>query len=216
MRHNIRLVLVDDHPMFREGVALTLGAEVDMKVVGQGCNVDDALHLVKKKSPDLVLLDILMDGGGLNAAKQIGSQHPSCKVVMLTSSEEEEDVLEALNIGARGYILKGIAGPELVRIIRSIEAGESYVNPALAANLLGCASTSNTSTRGGQSGHLSDLTERELETLKLVSKGLSNKEVARELCLSDKTIKSYMTSILQKLNVRNRVEASMLVRMQQK
>ncbi|MEH6823076.1 MAG: response regulator transcription factor [Motiliproteus sp.] len=210
MRHNIRLVLIDDHPMFREGVALTLGTESDMKVVGQGCNAEDALRLVKKKSPDLVLLDIMMAGGGLNAAKLIVSKYPLCKVIMLTSSEDEDDIREAMNIGARGYILKGIRGPELVRIVHSIQAGEAYVDPSLAANLLSIGGAS--TKEGDATGPLSELTTRELETLKLVSRGLSNKEVANELCLSEKTIKSYMGNILQKLNVRNRVEASMLIR----
>lgn len=207
MLHKIRLVLVDDHPMIREGVAAIIGNETDMQVVGQGCDADAALDLVQTQSPDQIFLDINMQGNGLKAAQKIAADFPATKIVIFTSSEDEDHVLEALNLGAKGYILKGIGGLELLRVIRSIQAGEAYVNPALAASLL----SANTN-KADASDPLNLLTARELDTLELVSTGLSNKEVAGKMCLSEKTIKSYMTHIMQKLNVRNRVEAARMIR----
>jgi DNA-binding NarL/FixJ family response regulator len=152
-----------------------------------------------------------MEGGGINAARSIASACPIVKIIMLTVSEDEDDVLAALKVGARGYILKGVSGPELVQIVRAIYTGQAYVTPALAASLLG---EWHPSTNADQppSDPLSELTPRERGILELVSTGKSNKEVAQALFLSEKTIKHYMTNILQKLQVRNRVEAALLAR----
>jgi len=206
----IRIVIADDHPLFRGGVALTLDEEPDMQVVGQGGDADEAVALVERHMPDLVCLDISMPGGGIAAAQRISAQFPAVRIVMLTVSEADEDVLCALKVGARGYVLKGVGATELVSVLRGVARGASYVSPALAARVL---STMQAPLRGGVADDpLADLTHREEQILRLVATGLSNKEIGRELDLQEKTIKHYMTNILQKLQVRNRVEAAVLAR----
>lgn len=208
MPETIRIVLVDDHPLFREGVAATLAGEPNIEVVGQGVSADEAVRLVKDLLPDIVLLDISMPGGGIEAARQIAMSCPVVKIVMLTVSEHDDTVTAALQAGARGYILKGVGGEELVDIVQSVDRGESYVAPDLAARLL--VDMQSSSTPDAATDPVSTLTMREEQILKLVSRGLSNKEVGRDLDLQEKTVKHYMTNILQKLHVRNRVEAALL------
>lgn len=210
MPENIRIVLVDDHPLFREGVATTLAEEADIEIVGQGESADDAVRLVNELLPDIILLDISMLGGGIVAARQITEVYPVVKIVMLTVSEHDDDVLAALQAGARGYILKGIGGDDLIDIVRSVNKGESYVSPDLAARLL--VEMQNGAGPNEPPESLAGLTTREEQILKHVSHGLSNKEIGRELSLQEKTVKHYMTNILQKLQVRNRVEAAILAR----
>jgi len=208
----VRIVLVDDHPLLREGVAATLSTEADFAIVGHGENADQAIALARDLMPDLMLMDISMAGGGLNALAAISQACPVVKVIMLTVSEAEEDVVAALKAGARGYVLKGISGPELVRVVRTVVAGDPYVTPSLAASLLGEWRDSGQGPPVSPAERLSDLTQREREILELVAQGLSNKEVAQRCKLSEKTVKYYMTNILQKLQVRNRVEAAMIAR----
>lgn len=200
-----RIVLVDDHPLFREGVAATLDADPNFEVVGQGASADDALRLATSLLPDLLLLDLNMPGGGLNAARAVAEACPVTRTVMLTVSEDEADVLAALKAGARGFVLKGVLGRELRGILSAVAAGEVYVTPGLAASML------RDMTSGRPAGQpLDDLTPREHQILEGVACGLSNKEIARNLSLTEKTVKHYMTNVLQKLQVRNRVEAALL------
>ncbi len=209
MTDKMQIVLADDHPLFRAGVAYTLAAEADMDVVGQGSSAEEAIRLAQDLLPDLILLDINMPGSGLQAARTITVTCPVTRIIMLTVSEEEEDLLAALKAGARGYILKGVPAREMVRIVRAVCTGESYVTPTLAASLLremtGAAPGARPPT-----DPLNDLTVREHEILEGVANGLSNKEIGLSLHLSEKTVKHYMTNILQKLQVRNRVEAALL------
>ena len=209
MSDTMQIVVVDDHPLFREGVAHTLATEPDIEVVGQGASAAEAVRLAQDLLPDLILLDIHMPGSGLEAAQTITATCPVTRIVMLTVSEEEEDLLAALKAGARGYILKGVPARELVRILRAVCAGESYVTPALAASLLREMTGSAPGARPA-ADPLNELTEREREILEGVAEGLSNKEIGQHLHLSEKTVKHYMTNILQKLQVRNRVEAALL------
>jgi len=210
MPDNVRIVVVDDHPLFRNGVAVTLATAPEFEVAGQGVNADEAVELAVDLLPDIMLLDISMPGGGIAAAQRIAAACPVVKIVMLTVSERDDDVVSALRAGARGYILKGIGGAELVAIVRAVHRGESYVSPDLAARLLTEARDSD--RRAHSSGTLAVLTAREEQILSLVSRGLSNKEIGIELNLQEKTVKHYMTNILQKLQVRNRVEAALLAR----
>jgi DNA-binding NarL/FixJ family response regulator len=210
MSEKTQIVVVDDHPLLRQGVAHTLGAEPDFEVVGQGATADDAIRLACELLPEVILLDIDMPGGGLEAARTIAAACPVTKVVMLTVSEREDDVAEAFRAGARGYILKGVSARELVSILRAVAAGEGYVTPTLAAGLL--ADLTETRPGAGPTNPLDALTQREREILERVAAGSSNKEVAQELYLSEKTVKHYMTTILQKLQVRNRVEAAIMAR----
>jgi two-component system, NarL family, nitrate/nitrite response regulator NarL len=207
-----KIVLIDDHPLLREGVAGALANEPDLEVVGQGDNADAAIGLARDLMPDVMLLDISMPGGGgLRAARAIADLFPVIKIIMLTVSESEEDVLGAFKAGARGYVLKGVGGSEIVRIVRAILAGEPYVTPKLAAGLLGEARHPSAKVPP-EADLLSELTRREREILELVAVGQSNKEVGRNLHLTEKTIKYNMTNILQKLQVRNRVEAALIAR----
>lgn len=209
MSDKIHVVVVDDHPLFREGVATILGAEPDIEVVGQGTTAEEAVRLASELLPDIILLDLDLPGSGLNAARIIADTCPVTKIVILTVSEADDHLVAALKVGARAYILKGVAGRELVRILRSVCAGESYVPPVLAASLL--MEMSEAGSRGSRPANpLDELTERERQILEHVAAGLSNKEIGLQLHLTEKTVKHYMTNILQKLQVRNRVEAALL------
>jgi two-component system, NarL family, nitrate/nitrite response regulator NarL len=208
MTEQIQLVIVDDHPLYREGVASTLNAESDMRVIGEGGNAVEALQLSTSLLPDVVLLDINMPGNGILAAKTVAEACPVTKIIMLTFSEEENDVLSALKAGARGYILKGVSGRELKSVIRSVYHGEVYITPTLAAGVL--SEMARGPNRSQPTSLLDELTEREHQILELVADGRSNKEIGGRLELTEKTVKHYMTNILQKLQVRNRVEAALL------
>jgi DNA-binding NarL/FixJ family response regulator len=210
MTETIRIALIDDHPLFRDGVVSTLDREGDIEVVGQGETAGDAIKLAQDLLPDIMLVDISMPGGGIKAVREIASDCPVVKLVMLTVSEDEDDVVNALQAGARGYILKGVSGPELIRIVRSVAEGESYLTPSLAVKVLTDLRQDRPAV-GGEKNPLTDLTAREEQILELVAQALSNKEIGQKLDLSERTVKHYMTNILQKLHVRNRVEAALLV-----
>ena len=203
MSEPIRIVVADDHPMLRAGVVASLSAAPDIEVVGEAEDGAGALHQTRELLPDIALLDIAMPGGGLEAARAITAACPATRVVMLTVSEDEDDLLAAMKAGASGYVLKGAGATELLGVLRSVHAGEVYVAPALAWGLLREMSRPRTSP-------LDELTPREREVLELVAAGLSNQEVGDRLGLAEKTIKHYMTNILGKLQVRSRVEAALV------
>lgn len=206
----IRLVLADDHPLYRDGVARTLQDSGGIEVVGQAQDGEGAAALCLQLQPDLVLLDVSMPkGGGIGALTQIMEMEKPPLVAMLTASEDEADLMQALRLGAAGYILKGVGARDLVELVHDLAAGRSYVSPGLAGRLLVAMGTKPVGTPPNP---LADLSRREEDILKLVAQGLSNKEVGRKLDIQEKTVKHYMTSILQKLQVRNRVEAAMLAR----
>lgn len=209
MENNIRIVIVDDHPLFREGVARTLNSDPGIEVVAEGQNSDDAVKLAQEHLPDIILLDISMPGGGIETAKAISAVCPVVKIAMLTVSEREDDVLQSLGAGANGYILKGVGGKELVDIVNRIYQGESYITPQLAARMLTEIKTGSANKSENQDV-FADLTAREEQILESISRGLSNKEIGRELNITEKTVKHYVTNVLQKLQVRNRVEAALL------
>jgi DNA-binding NarL/FixJ family response regulator len=199
----IRVVVVDDHPMFRAGVVASLAADPGIAVLAEGSSAAEALQLAERHSPDICLLDIAMPGGGLIAARDITAAMPATRVVMLTVSEDEDDLLAAMKAGASGYVLKGAAASELVDVLRKVHAGDVYVAPGLAWGLLREMSKPRAAARD-------ELSTREREVLELVAAGLSNQEIGDRLGLAEKTIKHYMTSILGKLRVRSRVEAALL------
>lgn len=203
MKDPIRVVVADDHPMFRAGVVASLAAAPDIEVVAEGSDAPEALALVREHLPDVALLDVNMPGGGIAAARDIATSSPAVRVVMLTVSEDEDDVLAAMQAGAQGYVLKGAGARELIGAIRSAHAGDVYVAPSLAWSMLRELSTP-------RAGPLDQLTAREREVLELVAQGLSNQEIGNRLSLAEKTIKHYMTNILGKLQVRSRVEAALL------
>ncbi len=205
----IRIAVVDDHPLFREGVTRSLSEIGGFEIVGEGGTSDDAFRIVEEKRPDILLMDISMPGGGLNAIRPILDVFPDQKIVMLTVSETSDDVAKALGSGAKGYVLKGVGSRTLAEVLRTVAAGESYVSPTLSARLLGTLTQRNASPSPDP---ISELTAREKEILRLVAAGLSNKRVALELDLQEKTVKHHMTRIFSKLRVSNRTEAAMALR----
>jgi two-component system nitrate/nitrite response regulator NarL len=208
LTEKISILLADDHPLFREGVVRTLQAARDFDVVGECGDANEAVELAIDLLPDLALLDISMPGSGIEAARRIALACPVVRIVMLTVSEQDDDVMAALDVGARGYILKGIGGKELTDILRTIQRGGSYVSPDLAARLL--VDLGGRGDTQPKVETLAELTAREEQILRSVARGLSNKEVGDELNIREKTVKHYMTNILQKLQVRNRVEAALV------
>jgi DNA-binding NarL/FixJ family response regulator len=206
MHDQIRILIADDHPMFREGVIQSLASEEDFTVIGQASNGKNAIEMAKDLLPDVLLLDITMpDQDGITITKKISAAFPVIQIIMLTASENEDDLMKALKAGARGYVLKGISAKELVKVVRTIVAGGTYISPDMANMILFELS------QPSQPDPLSELSDREKEILKLVAKGYTNREIGAQIHLSEKTIKHYMTNILQKLHVRSRVEAALLV-----
>lgn len=215
MSDKIHVVIADDHTLFREGLAGIISGTEDFEVVGQAGTMEEAVQLARDLLPDIILLDIDMPGGGLEAARVIAEELPVTRIVVLTSSEEDDHLIGALKIGARAYILKGVAARELIRILRAVWAGESYVPPMLAASLLLEMREAHAQQKQSTSP-LDELTPRERQILEGLAAGLSNKEIGEQLFLSEKTVKHYMTNILQKLQVRNRVEAALLAQKEMK
>lgn len=209
MTEPTRIVIADDHPLFREGVAHTLDSEEDLEIVGQAKSGKEAVRLVTELLPDILLLDIAMpDQDGITTAKKISTAFPVVRIIMLTASEDEDDLLNALKAGARGYVVKGVHAKELASVVRAVVDGETYISPTMAAALL------IELTKPQEPNPLSDLTVREKEILSLVAEGLTNREIGLKIHLAEKTIKHYMTNILQKLHVRSRVEAALLMQKQ--
>lgn len=206
MTDRIRILVADDHPLFRGGVVRTLVEHGGFDVVAEAASAGEALAGTEEHLPDVVLLDISMPGSGLVAAAEIGRRFPAVGIVMLTVSEADDDLLSAIRAGARGYVLKGIGARELVDVLTTVASGASYVPPTMAARVLAAVQTRH------EGAPADDLGPREESILRLVAKGLSNKEIGRELELQEKTVKHYMTNILQKLQVRNRVEAALKAR----
>jgi two-component system nitrate/nitrite response regulator NarL len=206
MSDSIRILIADDHPLFREGVALSLSREADLEIVGQASSGEEAVNLAGDLLPDVLLLDVVMPGmGGIAAARRIAAAWPVICIVMLTVSEDNDDLLAALKAGARGYVLKGVGARELANAVRAVAGGAVYVSPALASGIL-----FEMARVPPQQDPLNSLTERERDILNLVAEGLTNREIGERLHLAEKTVKHYMTNVLQKLQVRSRVEAALL------
>ncbi|MEQ1711579.1 MAG: response regulator transcription factor, partial [Hyphomicrobium sp.] len=204
-------VVVDDHPLVRRGVRDTINEEPDLEVVGEGSSAEDAVRLAGEAKPDLILLDVTMPGDGLQAAEEITVRWPEIKVAMLTVRDDIGTVGASLRAGARGYISKGTAGPDLIATVRRILRGESYVDPDLAARLLSEGRSVEPAVVKANAG-IAVLSEREEQIFALLGRGMSNIEIAGAIGLSENTVKHYITPLLSKLGVRNRVEAALLAR----
>jgi two-component system, NarL family, nitrate/nitrite response regulator NarL len=205
----IRIVVVDDHPMLRQGIVHALSGQSDLRVVGEGADADEAVRLAADLMPDVLLLDVNMPGGGLNALDAIASSCPGIAVLVVSVHDDEETVAAALRKGARGYAQKGIDRRELLETVRSLHRGDHYVSPSLAARLLAGAQPGGDRCRNAAE-RLRELTVRERQILNHLAKGLSNKQIGSALGLSEKTIKHYVTNILQKLQVSNRIAAALI------
>lgn len=205
MSEPIRIVVADDHPLFREGVVHSLSSEEGFSVIGEAGSGEKAVAMVIDLLPDLAMLDIAMPGGGgIEAAQAISISCPATAIVMLTVSEDPEDLLQAFKVGANGYVLKGVSAAGLAHAVRTVVAGESYVSAGLAGAIL------HEMTREEPADPFEQLTPREEDILRLVAKGLTNREIGDRLFIAEKTVKHYMTNVLQKLHVRSRVEAALL------
>ncbi len=204
----IELVIVDDHEVVRIGLCAVLNLTPGMKVVGQGKRMEDATKLCFRLQPDLVLLDIqLPDGSGVDAARAILSKCPRTRVLFLTSFSDEHTVLEAILSGAHGYLLKDIAAHALIRAIRSVVAGQVHIDPRVTGQTLGWLKN-----MFHEPGHAKRplLSPQEQRLLPLVAQGLTNKEIAQDLRLSEKTVKNYLANIYTKLNIGRRSQIAAL------
>ncbi|ARO29809.1 response regulator transcription factor [Rhizobium lentis] len=198
----ITVGVVDDHPLFREGVTRSLSEMSDFVVIGEGANSEDAAMIASNNRPDIMLLDVSMPGGGLAAIGDVLALSPTTKVLMLTVSEEVDTLLGALQQGAMGYVLKGVGSRGLAEAIKTVLSGSRYVSPTMSAKAM------ENSLHNGNSDKNS-LTPREREVMDLVAQGLSNKHIGLRLNLQEKTVKHHMTQILSKLGASNRTEAAL-------
>jgi two-component system, NarL family, nitrate/nitrite response regulator NarL len=211
MAQKIKLAVIDDHPVLRRGVCDTFRDEADFEVVAEGGSADDAIAIAQQTPIDLMLLDISMPGGGLEAMHKIRTIRPDLRVAMLSVRDDLATVRAALQAGARGFISKGIDGNELVASARKILTGASYVSPELAARLLVLGSNATAeSSRDLATQRSANLTEREDQIFRLLGEGLNNQEISQRLGLSENTVKHYITPLLHKLGVRNRTEAALV------
>ncbi len=200
----MRIILADDHALFRDGISSLLGAW-GHEVIGCASDGAEAVALVDALRPDLVLMDVRMPGmSGLAATRQIAGRHPGVAIVMLTVSEDEDDLFEAIKAGARGYLLKNLEAAQLRSMIEAVGRGEAAITPATAARIIGeLARPPAAASAGPNPDHL---TEREVEVLELVTAGLRNKEIAARLGISENTAKFHLRNILDKLHAGSRTE----------
>jgi DNA-binding NarL/FixJ family response regulator len=205
MSDRISIVVVDDHPLFRQGVVSSLEGQPDLQVVGETDSGEQALQLARTLMPQVMLLDISMTGWtGIVTAEKVSTACPATAIVMLTVSDDKDRLLAAFKAGARAYVLKGVSGQELARVVRAAAAGEVYVSQSLAGEMLVSL------TQGKAPDPLQELTAREREILALIGNGYTNRAIGEKIFLSEQTIKHYVTNILQKLQVRSRVEAALM------
>jgi two-component system, NarL family, response regulator DegU len=205
----IKILLVDDHTLVREGFARMLELEEDFLVVGQAECAEEALAKAQELKPDIILMDIRLKGtNGIETTRMIKEKLTETEVIILSMYDEEEYVRESVKAGATGYVLKDISQEELIRNIKVVHSGGSYIQPSLARKVLqDLAATSIVKTTAPVRSMIKDLSEREIEVLQHVADGKSNKEVAVELTISEKTVKAHLRSIFRKLEVGDRAQA---------
>ena len=204
---SVRVLLVDDHDLFRTGLR-TLLEEQGVTVVGEASAGEPAVELVKEEAPDVVLMDLHMPGkGGVEATRQITSAAPLTRVVVLTISDQDSDVMDAVVAGACGYLLKDSTIQELMRGIQAAAVGESLISPSIASKVLQRLRATTPDAQAAET-LVAQLSDRELEVLKLIANGKDNSEIARELFISSKTVKNHISNILLKLSIENRIQAA--------
>ncbi len=195
----LRILIADDHPIVRDGLIAVAETQPDLEVVGEAGDGEEAVELASRLEPDVVLMDLRMPKmSGAEAIRRIRARLPRAHVLILTTYDNDASILEGLQAGAQGYLLKGSSRQELLSAIRAVARGESRLQPSVAGKLISSLQS------GATAGELSN---RELEVLRLIAKGKRNREIAEELYLSEKTIKAHVSSILKKLNAEDRTEA---------
>jgi DNA-binding NarL/FixJ family response regulator len=209
----IRALIVDDHALFRRGLEMVLAAEDDIELVGEASDGAEAVQKAGESLPDVVLMDIRMPkSSGIEACRAMKEVAPSSKIVMLTISDEEEDLFEAIRAGASGYLLKDIPLDEVADVVRAVHGGQSLINPSMAAKLLTEFAALNKRDQEERAEQVPPpkLTDREMQVLKLVAKGMNNRDIAKELFISENTVKNHVRNILEKLQIHSRMEAVMI------
>jgi NarL family two-component system response regulator LiaR len=198
----ISVLVADDHPVVRQGLRTFLETQADLEVVGEAADGTEAVELAQRLLPDVVLMDLVMPGqDGVAATRRIRQLSPSTKVIVLTSFDDDERVFPSVKAGAAAYLLKDARPQELAEAVRRVHAGEALLAPSVAAKLM--------QEVAGQRPPSAELTERELEVLRLIARGLSNKLIARELKVSEKTVKTHVSNILAKLQLADRTQAAL-------
>ena len=205
----LRLLVVDDHEVVRQGLVSLLDRRANLQVVAEAGTVAEAIEQAHRQQPDLIVMDVrLPDGSGIEACRDIRAEMPETRVVMLTSYPDEEAVMSAIIAGASGYLLKQIRGRDLVNALEAVGRGESLLDPAVTSQVL---ERIRRIAANDQPDELAELTQQERKILMLVAEGKTNKEIAAEVYLSDKTVKNYVSSILSKLNLERRAQAAAFV-----
>jgi DNA-binding NarL/FixJ family response regulator len=207
-RQVLRVLIVDDHALFRRGLQMVLQQEEDIEVVGEAADGAEAIEQAVELMPDVVLMDVRMPKrSGIEATQQIRDSLPHAKILMLTISDEEQDLYEAIKAGASGYLLKEISIEEVADAIRSVWAGQSRISPSMASKLLSEFAAMSKRADERQQVPAPRLTEREMEVLRLVAQGLNNRDIAAQLFISENTVKNHIRNILEKLHLHSRMEA---------
>ncbi|MEH7178894.1 response regulator transcription factor [Neobacillus vireti] len=201
----IRILIADDHHVVRRGLAFFLKTQRDIEIIGEAANGKEAVEQARRLKPDLILMDLVMpEMDGIQATKLIKSELPEIKIMMLTSFSDQDHVIPALEAGASGYQLKDIEPDELIISIKKIMAGENQLHPKATSHLL-----ANLSNKKEEGNLLSELTKRELDVLKEIAKGKSNKEIASSLFITEKTVKTHVSNLLSKLELQDRTQAAL-------
>ncbi len=209
----IRTLIVDDHALFRRGLEIVLVTEPDIEVVGEASDGAEAVEKAAEALPDIVLMDVRMPrSSGIEACRAIKDVAPSARIIILTMSDEEEDLFDAIKAGASGYLLKDIPLDQVAEAVRSVDGGQSLISPSMAGKLLTeFASLAGRDTEEPpQQVPPPKLTDREMQVLKLVARGMNNRDIAKELYISDNTVKNHVRNILEKLQIHSRMEAVMV------
>lgn len=201
-----RILIVDDHEVVRLGLRALLAEQRDFDVIGEAASAQEAIEMTRVHRPDVVLMDIRMPGkNGIDACQEIKDLWPKVHVIMLTSYAEDEMLFDAISAGAAGYVLKQVGSAELIRAIQCVGRGEALLDPAVTQRVLARVRMA---ARQEQAAAFNELTEQELRVLRLVSKGNTNKQIAKALYLGEGTVRNYVSSILAKLDLTNRAEAA--------
>jgi DNA-binding NarL/FixJ family response regulator len=206
----LRVMVVDDHALFRRGLQMVLDQEGDLELVGEAADGAEAIERAQELMPDVVLMDVRMPRrSGIEAARELKDTLPHAKILMLTISDDEADLYDAIKAGASGYLLKEIPIEEVADAIRSVWAGQSRISPSMASKLLSEFATMSKRADEPRSVPAPKLTERELEVLQLVAQGMNNRDIAKQLFISENTVKNHVRNILEKLQLHSRMEAVM-------
>ncbi|MFB3739031.1 MAG: response regulator [Candidatus Velamenicoccus archaeovorus] len=204
----LRVLVVDDHALFRRGLQMVLEQEPDLQLVGEASDGNEAVQKAQELMPDVILMDVRMPKrSGIEATTQIKDLLPHVKILMLTISDEEADLYEAIKAGASGYLLKEIPIEEVADAIRSVWAGQSRISPSMASKLLNEFASMSKGTPDKPQVPAPRLTDREMEVLNLVAKGMNNRDIAKQLYISENTVKNHIRNILEKLHLHSRMEA---------